>query len=301
MNKYVSEIFGYPPSNKKSVATNLRTTFQCPFTNDQCDAINKKSNLTDGKGNLLLSHQTGACSVLYKARAAQYVSHVIICPYRFFEQNVNGKYIIFESIKRKFFSGKKLIFVPEVGLGKYGRADGILCDINNKDKLTINDYAHIELQSDATTGTRALVECVKDFFDGKDITKNNYPYGLNSKASIKGSSLQMIDKGFLFEYFNKKSIWVIQDSLFYVLSSVYNINMTDITDSEKNIEQNIIFVVVKLKYVNELFKYQLRVDKFFSTSPHLLQKSISNKKPIEESVIIKNTLHKISSGLYKIL
>lgn len=32
MNRYVSEIFGYPPTNKSKLAMSHRSAFLCPFT-----------------------------------------------------------------------------------------------------------------------------------------------------------------------------------------------------------------------------------------------------------------------------
>lgn len=303
MTRYVSEIFGFPPTNKSEAVNKIRQEFKCPyyggFPKGQCDPVNKKSNLTDD-GHLLLKHQSGACSVLHMHRGLANSTPVIICPYRFFERDKSGKLIVFEYIKQKFFSGKDLILVPEIGLGVYGRADGILCQISRKgdSEFTIHDYAHLELQSDATTATRELVQCVKDFFDGKDITTKNYTYGLNSKASVKGSSLQMIDKGYLFKHFGKKSIWIIQDSLFYILCNIYNIKMTDISDTNPRKEENLIFVVVSSKYDKEEDRYKIYVSKSYSTSPDMLQKAISQKAPIEESEIMDSVLTKISGKIF---
>lgn len=307
MNRYVSEIFGYPPTNKSDFVNKIRNEFKCPFydgfPNGQCDPVNKKSNLNDDEGKRLLNHQSGACSVIHKHRGLTNHNQVIICPYRFYEKNSSGKYIVFEYIKHKFFSDRELILVTEIVLGVYGRADGILCQItkNNENQFTLQDYAHLELQSDATTATKHLVLCVKDFFDGKDITQKNYSYGLNSKASIKGSSLQMIDKGYLFKHFEKKSFWVIQDSLFYILCSVYNVKMTDITNSDPVYNENLIFVIVSSKYDESEDRYKLEVSKCFSTSPDLLQKAISQKEPIEEHIIINTVNTKIMGKQYHLL
>lgn len=303
MNRYVSEIFGYPPSNKDKNAKNVRSKFLCPFysgfPNGQCDPVNKKSNLTDDDGTPLIKHQSGACSVMHNHRGTSTVAPIIICPYRFYEKDSSGKIIVLEYIKNKFFSGKNMVFVPEIGLGVFGRADGMLCEIvSNNNLLTIKDYAHIEFQADATTATRELVQCVKDFFDGEDVSQNNYTYGLNSKASIKGSSLQMIDKGYLFRHFGKKSIWIIENSLFEVLCSVYNVQMKDITKSNPNADENLIFVVVKLVHNSKIDSYEIKVDKCYCTSAGALQNAISNKAPIRESVIIDSVLAKISSKVF---
>jgi hypothetical protein len=297
---YISEIFGFPPTNKSEKAQEMRQNHLCPFQGDhiECDPVNKKSNLTDENGRLLLTHQTGACSVLHKFRGRTREEPVIICPYRFLEKDINGKTIVFKFIKEKFFANKNIFIVKEIGLGAYGRADWMICEYKNENKKEIIDYAHLEFQADATTGTRNLVLCAKDFFEGKDITKENYKYGLNSKASIKDSSLQMIDKGYLFQKLGKKSIWVIQDTLFEILCGIYNIKMNDITETECPIENNLIFVVVGLEYKSQFKFYNLVVKKCFSTTPSDLQKAISDKPVIPEEVIKNSILSKLESDDY---
>ena len=107
MNRYVSEIFGSPPTNKGESVTRIRTNHKCPFysgfPNGECDPVNKKSNLTDDDGKPLLEHQSGACSVLHMHRGLSTLAPVIICPYRFFEKDKDGKFIVFDYIKQKFF------------------------------------------------------------------------------------------------------------------------------------------------------------------------------------------------------
>jgi len=297
---YISEIFGFPPTNKSKEAQIVRQNYLCPFQANgiKCDPVNKKTNLADKNGRLLLTHQTGACSVLHKFRGHTREVPAIICPYRFLEKDIDGKIIVFKFIKEKFFANKNIVIVKEIGLGVYGRADWMIAEYKNENKKEIIDYAHLEFQADATTQTRNLVLCAKDFFDGKDITKESYEYGLNSKASIKGASLQMIDKGYLFQKLGKKSIWVIQDTLFEILCGIYNIKMKDITKTECPIEHNLIFVVVGLEYKPQLNRYNLVVKKCFSTTPSLLQKAMSDKPIIPEKVIKDSILSKLESGDY---
>jgi hypothetical protein len=306
--KCVSEIFGFPSSNKTQEATVFRQNFQCPFQKTKagfnpCDPINKKSNLVDENGKLLLTHQTGACSVYYTFKK-QVNTPVIICPYRFLERGPDNRIKIFKYIAEKFFPKKYIVFVPEIGLGPYGRADWMVCEITKtKDSpIQVVDFAHLEFQSDATTGTRNLVLCVKDFFEGKDIVRRKYNYGLNSKASVKGSSLQMIDKGFLFQKLGKKSIWVLQDTLFTILSNIFNIQMNDITESKVfPTVDNLIYVVVSLVKNPSTNRNELNVTKCFSTSASSLQKAMMDKKvelDIFASDIYKSLKDKIEGGKY---
>ena len=187
---------------------------------------------------------------------------------------------------------KTLYFVPEIGLKKYGRADWLICDMDeNNNNKKITDMAHLEFQSDVTTGTRSLVQCVADFFNGDDITKSNYRYGLNSKASIKSSSLQMIDKGFLFQKLGKKSFWVLQESLFDILLKIYDVKMLDITNDSSFDKNTLIFIVVSLILNRSKNKYVLDITKCYSVNPSDLQSAIAQKKVNKVKYI--NTISKI--------
>lgn len=287
--KNVSEIFGFKSSFKEIVNNHYRTSYNCPFlgANVQCDPINKKSNLTDDDGNLLLSHQTGACSCFYKNNENGTYEPIIICPKRFEEKDANGLSIVQERIKDFFFDDlkkdEKLLFVAEVGLNSYGRADYMIARLKNN---KIIDYAHCEFQADATTGTRGIVECVKDFYEGKDINKN-YTYGLNTKATIKGFSLQMIDKGYLFSKLNKLSIWVMQDSLIDKFKSAYNLKLNEELNFNPESDARIYILGVKFNN-NGSNKYNLTVPKIYSTTPENIQDSLSNREPISNNEVIKN-------------
>lgn len=288
--RYVAEIFGYPPSNKSSIAQNFRTQFICPFTREECDPINKKSNLSDEKtGKLLLTHQSGACSAWCHPNWSKIVYSVIICPFRFREGN-----IVFKYVKEKFFKGKPVAFVSEVGLQTYGRADWLAIDyaLKKKDDLEINNFMHVEFQGDATTGTRELVKCVRDFYNGEDISKKSYHYGLNSKASVKGSSLQMIDKGFLFKKLKKRSLWIMQDYFFIFLRRIFPFKPIEVKETIPT-DKNVFFLVTKLNYLKSEDKYQLEIDKLYVTTPEELKDSIIRVDSTDEKEIEKAILEKI--------
>ena len=310
MGGYVSEIFGFPPTNKKKEAKYFRKNYFCPFMGENvlCDPHQKKTNLQDEDGNLLLKHQTGACSAFHKYADSPKSLPIIICPYRFFEKDSNGDRKAFRYISDKFFNGNDLLFVDEVGLGKYGRADLIICEFDKKKPTKIFNINHGEIQADCTTGTRELVYCIKDFFNGIDITQKKYNYGLNTKSSIKTSSLQMIDKGFLFKKLGKKSFWILQDTLFDRLCEVYNIEMLDITNEKCPDDHTLIFIVCELvregardilnlnPEEEDIFK--LEINRTYSCSVDALQKGISEKGVIKESRILNATLNKIKENCY---
>lgn len=294
--KYVGEIFGFPPTNKSEIAQSYRNNLICPFRNDngECDTDNKISNVTDENGNKLVENQTGACMAWNNPRWSDDPYPVIICPYRFYQNNK-----IFEFIKNKFFDNDNAILIEEFGVGSGGMVDGMALELDQDG--SIKDILHIEYQSDATTGTRGLVQSVRDFMDGKDIWNNNYGYGLNSKASIKGSSLQMIDKGFLFESLKIPSVWIMQDYLFnFMRETLFKIPIKDVTSSAIPDDQYLFFMTTKLVYDESNDVFNLEVDKLFSSSPKEMQEALSTKEHNITSVsLLKKLKERIDDGKYR--
>lgn len=284
--KFVSEIFGFN-SNFKDLNILERKNFLCPFQKDgaPCDPVNKKSNLVDDNGNKLLKHQTGACSCNYKSSGNINFKPVIICPYRFLEKNQNNQIKVFQKIKDFFYQNLEIRFVKEVGLGAYGQADYMIAVLDKKENIV--DFGHCEFQADATTGTRGIVECVKDFYESKDI-KKNYTFGLNTKATIKGFSLQMIDKGYLFKKLKKPSIWIMQDNLINAFSKIYNVQLSEEKKFDEKGENNIFILETKLEENKKEKKFDLILGKIFSTNPKKIQDSLSNKEIIPKEKILES-------------
>lgn len=284
--KFVSEIFGFN-SNFNDLNILERKKHLCPFQkpNTPCDPVNKKSNLVDENGNRLLNHQTGACSCNYKSSQSKKFQPVIICPFRFLEKDYKNQVIVFEKIKNFFYKNSDIEFVKEVGLGPYGQADFMIAVFDKK--KNIKDFGHCEFQSDATTGTKGIVECVKDFYESKNISKN-YKFGLNTKATIKGFSLQMIDKGYLFQKLKKPSIWIMQDHLIQIFSKIYNINLNEEKNYDEKGDNNIFIIETKLKENKKENKFDLSVGKVLSTNPKKIQDALSNKEIISEKKILES-------------
>jgi hypothetical protein len=273
-NKFCGEIFGYPPSNRSSEAESYRNRYICPFRTgpQECDRDNKVSNLTNpNTGELLVSNQTGACMAWNNPRWSEMPYPVIICPYRFLEGD-----LVFGAIRNMFLGGGRIAILEELGIGRTGTADGMMVEIDEEDN--IEQLAHIEFQSDCTTGTRGLVESVRDFNDGDQIWDNNYDYGLNSKASIKGSSLQMITKGYFFERYEVPSIWVIQDYLFeYMRQRVYSIPLVEVGNEGLPQDRYLYFMTVKLVYAEEEDVFRLAIDRVFSSTPQEMQNALAEE------------------------
>ena len=213
---------------------------------------------------------------------------------RFEEKNLNNEIIVFKKIKNFFFNDKKIMFSKEIGLKGYGRADFMISTIENS---KVVDFAHLEFQSDATTGTRGIVECVKDFYDGKNL-KKSYKYGLNTKATIKAFSLQMIDKGYLFKKLNKLSIWIMQDKLIEKFKSIYNIKLNHVKSYNINLKAMIYILEVILVPNNDKSKYNLTTGKVYMTSSDEIQLAISKKEVLDENYIISNINNNQNKKIY---
>ena len=190
-----SEIFGYPVWDESLAAQNDRRRYWCPFQENRCS---KKSRLID--------FPFGVCSVEHSGRI-----HAI-CPHRFEEQGSHqGVSRVFEDIALHYFGDlDNTIVFPEVRLGNVGSIDYVL--VRHKPmKPEVDDFVSIEFQSDSTTSTGRLVQSVQDFFEGGDIQRISYAFGMNTYDSIKRTITQMMNKGIVYETWNTKCYWVLQN------------------------------------------------------------------------------------------
>lgn len=122
----------------------------------------------------MIPYPMGICSVNHSNKKA------IICPHRFLENNT-----VFQDIAVSAFgSVNNVLLFSEVKLTDIGSFDFVL--VKHKPLSSkIEDFCIIEFQSDSTTGTGKLVEAMKDFMNGQNITEKHYPFGLNTYNTIK--------------------------------------------------------------------------------------------------------------------
>jgi len=145
----------------------------------------------------------GVCSVNTNGKKP------IICPHRFLEDQLVFKNAALEA----FGTLNNVLLFSEVKLSNVGSFDFVL--VKHKplsDK--VDDFCVVEFQSDSTTGTGKLVEALKDHVAGKDVLAQHYGFGMNTYNTIKLSYIQMLIKGQVFEKWNKKVFWVMQDFVF---------------------------------------------------------------------------------------
>ncbi|MBN2007069.1 MAG: hypothetical protein JXA21_27205 [Anaerolineae bacterium] len=193
-----AEIFGYPIENQSEEAQAARESHWCPFLNHRCD---KKSRLLD--------FPFGVCSV---ERGGEIYA---ICPHRFEEPGAIAgvSRVMADIIEHYFGDFNNLMIFPEVGRPNVGSIDYVLA--RHKPMYPeVEDFVLVEFQSDSTTGTGALVESVRDFFAGHDLQERSYPFGMNTYDSIKRAITQLMNKGIVYETWDAKCYWVIQEYIY---------------------------------------------------------------------------------------
>jgi hypothetical protein len=201
----LAEIFGYPIWNQSEEAQKVRERYWCPFLNRQCD---KKSRL--------INFPFGVCSAKHSGGI------YTICPHRFEEQgSIEGVPRVLEDIAQHYFGDfNNTIVFSEVRLPNVGSIDYVL--VRHKlMKPEVEDFVSVEFQSDSTTGTGELVQGIRDFFEGRDLQGQSYKFGMNTYDSIKRAITQLMNKGIVYETWNTKCYWVIQEYIYANLVSRY--------------------------------------------------------------------------------
>ena len=200
-----SEIFGYPTWNQSEEAQDARRSHWCPFQERTC---NKKSRLID--------FPFGVCS-------AQHGTGIhAICPHRFDEPgSIEGVPKVLEDIALHYFGGfDNTVVFSEVRLPNVGNIDHVL--VRHKPmKPEVEDFVSVEFQSDSTTSTGGLVQGIREFSEGHDINSRSYRFGMNTYDSIKRAITQLMNKGLVYEAWDAKCYWVIQEYIYENLVDRY--------------------------------------------------------------------------------
>ncbi len=202
-----AEIFGYPIGNQSDAAQNARREYWCPFREEPCS---KKSRLID--------FPFGVCSVEYDSEI-----HTI-CPHRLEERgSLAGVARVLENIAVHHFGNTDNIVVfPEVRLPNVGNIDYVI--VKHKPmQSTVDEFIAVEFQSDSTTRTGKLVRGICDFYEGRDLQSQSYKFGMNTYDSIKRAITQLMNKGIVYEAWNSKCYWVIQEYIYANLVARYGL------------------------------------------------------------------------------
>ena len=200
-----AEIFGYPISNRTAAAEEARRQRLCPFRGQVCD---KKGRLID--------YPFGVCSVEYGGGIRA------ICPRRFEERGpfADVPRVLSDIALHYFGSRDNIVVFPEVKLPNVGNIDFVI--VRHKPmQPEVDDFVAVEFQSDSTTSTGRLVQGIQDFFAGRDLPSQSYGFGMNTYDSIKRAITQLMNKGIVYESWNAKCYWVIQEYIYANLVNRY--------------------------------------------------------------------------------
>ena len=203
--KRPAEIFGYPIHDQSREARRVRSAHECPFKGRTCD---KKSRLID--------IPFGVCSAELNGQARA------LCADRFRQQgSLEGVPRVFENIAKHYFGDTDNIVVfPEVNLPNVGNVDYVIVRHKAMSPV-VDDFVTVEFQADSTTGTGKLVEAMNDFIGGEDISGQSYQFGFNTYDSIKRAMTQLMNKGIVYEDWDTKCYWVMQDYIYQNLVRRY--------------------------------------------------------------------------------
>lgn len=202
-----AEIFGFPIDNQSPEAQKARKKHWCPFIEQVC---NKRSGL--------LNYPFGVCSV------ESHGGVCTICPQRFEEPDAqDGISRVLKDIAIHYFGDVvNVIPFPEVKLPNIGTIDYVLVKHKSM-KAEVDDFVAVEFQTDSTTGTGQVVQGIKDFVAGKDVSARNYRFGMNTYDTIKRSMTQFFNKGIVYELWGTKCYWVIQEYIYANLAKRYGL------------------------------------------------------------------------------
>lgn len=202
-----TEIFGYPITNHSGEAVSVRERHWCPFRNSLCI-----------KRSRLINYPFGICSVQYRGQICT------TCPCRFEEQGtIEGIPRVLEDVALHYFGDfNNVIAFSEVKLPNIGNIDHLL--VRHKPlKAEVDDFVAVEFQTDSTTGTGSLVRSLIDFFDGQNLQAQHYKFGMNTYDTIKRSMTQLLNKGIVYEAWNVKCYWIIQEYIYTNLANRYGL------------------------------------------------------------------------------
>ena len=263
---YPAEIFGYPIENKSKVAEQVRKEYLCPFSNkERCS-----------KQSRLLTCPMGICSTWWPNN-----SPIAICPKRLLQD----KTIFINAANHVFGNTNNVLLFSEVKLKRIGTFDFVL--VKHKPiSDEIEDFCVVEFQTDSTTGTGKLVKAIEDYMHDKDITKNSYAFGMNTYNTIKLSFIQMLNKGQVFEVWNKKIIWAVQKYVYKNMVDRFGLQGMKLNKNDTNL-----FFIYDIDYHSNPNRYQLKVEEIKSSTIENLMKAFRGADLPEIDDFIK-VLHK---------
>jgi Restriction endonuclease NotI len=214
INKYPTEIFGYPFTEHSDKAIDALKQQFCPFLDGTC----KKPRKSEPHIKI------GVCSAGYKGGFLQAAIPVVLCPHRFETDSV------FQSLQNEYFpTWKNVRWAKEVSIGVGGSVDFVATECVEQ---AIQNFLCVEFQAAGTTGTPW--QAILDFKENRTFTSDNYPYGINwANEFVKTMMQQVYKKGKIMAHWNRKIVFVFQDvGLSYIRSACDTSGLRPAKDSD---------------------------------------------------------------------
>ena len=248
---YPAEIFGYPIENKSEEAKEYRIKYLCPFTGEKCSKLSR-----------LINYPMGVCSTWWPDN-----NPIAICPKRFLQNNT----LFIKVAEHVFGSTNNILLFKEVKLKRIGTFDFVLVKHKPISDI-IEDFCVVEFQTCSTTGTGKLVKAIEDYMNGQDITENSYAFGMNTYNDIKLSFIQMLNKGQVFEIWNKKIVWAVQKYLYDNMVERFSLRDMQFNGKDANI-----FLICNIDYICSE-KYNIVFDSIYSSTIENLMKAFKSSE-----------------------
>lgn len=249
-----AEIFGYPIRNQSEAAQDARRRYWCPFLEEQCI---KKSRLID--------FPFGVCSVEYDGGIRT------ICPHRFEESGAtDGVARVLEDIAVHYFGNTdNTVVFSEVRLPDVGNIDYVIVKYKPM-QAVVDEFVAVEFQSDSTTQTGELVRGIDDFYEGRDIQSQSYKFGMNTYDSIKRAITQLMNKGSVYEAWNSKCYWVIQEYIYADLVTRYGLKKKGFSPKHASV-----FALYDIETKGD--RLTLKRTRFISTTVNQIYQAMRNR------------------------
>ena len=214
-----AEIFGFPIANREDEARDVRRRHWCPFRQNTCD---KKSRLLD--------FPFGVCTVEHGGGIRA------VCPHRFDERGaIEGVPMVLENIAMHYFGDiNNTVVFSELTIPNVGRIDYVI--VRHKPMTReVDDFIAVEIQADSTTSTGKLVDGMRDFQQGTDLSLKSYGFNMNTYDSIKRAITQLMNKGMVYERWGTKCYWVIQEYIYANLVNRYGFKQDGFTPEDASV------------------------------------------------------------------
>ena len=145
-----------------------------------------------------------------------------MCPHRFEELGtIEDIPQILENIALHYFGDlDNVVPFSEVKLSNVGTINYILTRYKPM-KAEVGDFVMVEFQPDLVSEIKQAVQARRDFAAGFDIREQNYSFNISTYDTVKRLMPQLLNRGIVYEAWNIKGYWVIQEYVYANLVKQY--------------------------------------------------------------------------------